>query len=305
MNLLNSYTKLNNSFKESMIYHIGGTSGFFSEYNNMILGMLYCLRHQIRFHLYSADANFGAKSGWTDYFLPFTNSYTSYLLHISNNRYNIDQNWRKWIRRTVYNHIDYFTYELFDTLRAEAGQRLHYYIPELNIDGDVRDACKKLVELTWNFNSGTKTGINKKFSLLNLPEKYIGIHIRGGDKYLESKLYSINTYIGKAAGLSDIRNAFILTDDYRIFEDLNKNYPDWTFFTLCGKDERGYYLDQLNKKNKKTIYNTYINLFASIEILAESELFIGTFSSNPGMYLGMRMSKDKCFGIDTDSWMVW
>ncbi|MDR3061429.1 MAG: hypothetical protein LBU57_04880 [Dysgonamonadaceae bacterium] len=305
MNLLNSYTKLNNSFKESMIYHIGGTSGFFSEYNNMILGMLYCLRHQIKFYLYSGDANFSVKSGWTDYFLPFTQSYTSRLLHVSNNRYNINQNWRRWIRRTFYNRIDYFTYELFDTLRIEARQELHYHIPELNIDGDVKAACKKLIELTWNFNSETKTEINKKSSLLNLPEKYIGIHIRGGDKYLEGNLYPIEAYMNKAFILSNIRKAFILTDDYRIFEDLNKNYPDWTFFTLCGKNERGYFLDQLNKNDKKTIYNTYINLFASIEILAKSELFIGTFSSNPGMYLGMRMPEGKCFGVDSDTWMVW
>ena len=65
-NLIHAYRRLNDSFSPEFVYHLGCEAGFFSEYNNMILGMLYCLRKRIRFSLYSSDANFAYLKGWTD-----------------------------------------------------------------------------------------------------------------------------------------------------------------------------------------------------------------------------------------------
>ena len=46
-------------------------------------------------------------------------------------------------------------------------------------------------------------------------------------------------------------------------------------------------------------------MFASIDILSRAEYTVGTFSTNPGMFLGMRMAKGKMIGVDYDSWMIW
>ena len=48
-----------------------------------------------------------------------------------------------------------------------------------------------------------------------------------------------------------------------------------------------------------------IKLFASMEILRKSNYFVGTYSANPGMFLGMCMEKDKTFGVDLDKWQIW
>ena len=96
-----------------------------------------------------------------------------------------------------------------------------------------------------------------------------------------------------------------LTDDYRIIEKLNRNYPDWKFLTLCDKQSKGYYHRSFSEKDKMFKRDQHINLFASIDILTRSELFVGTFNSNVGMYLGMRMKENKCFGIDFDKWLIW
>ena len=40
---LAEYQKLNNSFRNELIFHVGATSGFYSEFNNMVLAMIYCL----------------------------------------------------------------------------------------------------------------------------------------------------------------------------------------------------------------------------------------------------------------------
>jgi len=39
--------------------------------------------------------------------------------------------------------------------------------------------------------------------------------------------------------------------------------------------------------------------------LNKAQIFIGTYSSNPGMYLGMRMPKNKTVGVDFDKWLIW
>lgn len=67
--MIQKYKEVNDSFSYwKLIFHLGCDSGFYSEFNNMVLAMIYCLKSQIRFSMYSADANFGYKDGWQDYF---------------------------------------------------------------------------------------------------------------------------------------------------------------------------------------------------------------------------------------------
>lgn len=47
MNDVNNYIRLNNSFDKSVIFRLGISGGFFSEYNNMLVCMLYCMQHKI------------------------------------------------------------------------------------------------------------------------------------------------------------------------------------------------------------------------------------------------------------------
>ena len=51
--------------------------------------------------------------------------------------------------------------------------------------------------------------------------------------------------------------------------------------------------------------NDMLTLFSDIEVLANSELFIGTLSSNIGMYMYWRMPEGKCFGVDYNDWKIW
>ena len=71
VDLLNKYKELNESYKPILVYHVGIDAGFFSEFNDLIFMILYCLEHKIQFKLYSDDANFGIEKGWQDYFEPF------------------------------------------------------------------------------------------------------------------------------------------------------------------------------------------------------------------------------------------
>jgi hypothetical protein len=96
-----------------------------------------------------------------------------------------------------------------------------------------------------------------------------------------------------------------LTDDYRIIQETQAKYPDWKIYTLCTEDERGYHHQEFMKEPVPIIRKKLIRLFASIEILRNSQLFIGTFSSNPGMFLGMLMEPDTCIDVEGRDWLIW
>jgi hypothetical protein len=305
--LLEKYIKLNNSFqKKKLVYRIGVAAGFFSEYNNMILAMLYCLENKIRFVLYSRDAIFRYDRGWTDYFLPFCREdWFPYQRH--NSRVALPS--KKYDPRVILHHClrpnTFLTFELWNHFRDRSREERHFYIPELGIDGDLQEACGVLINLTWRYNEATQAVIDCMTVDLHLPDHYIGLHIRRGDKSTEARLFNIQEYVEKAKSLSNLRSLFVLTDDYQIMEELQIACEEFDIYTLCSKDERGYFHQEYQKQGKEIIKSSHERLFASVDLLSKAQLSIGTYSSNPGMFLGMRMPKGKSMGIDLDKWQIW
>lgn len=317
---------------KKLIYNFGSRYGFFSEYNNMILCYLYCLCNDIEFILFDGNSRFSEKHDFQYYFEPFCKTDE----HSFNLKYNKrdyfgnmgfttiikdlfhtnDSNGEKAINRLqsrlfgdIYKFIfgfDFYTYEIFAKARNRELEKQHFEYEPLEINGDLQSACKKIIEKTWIYKPDIDYRVHQYIDSINLNEEYLGIHIRGGDKVIEYDLQDVDTYITKLEKLSNIRTAFVLTDDYRLFETLEKNYQSWKFKTLCNKSEHGYFHNEfISKSDYKTIQEQHIKLFASMDILAKSHIFVGTFSSNPGMYLGMRMDKNKTFGVDFDKWRIW
>ena len=306
--LLHNYTNLNNSFKKKLVFNIGTEAGFFSEYNYMILAMLYCLDNKIKFTLFSKNANFRYKNGWTDYFLPFCEENRDNF-HIKHNfrwtRYIYRRERPPYILYKWLRNVDYFTFDIWEQIRDRHLENKQYTIPELGINGDIQDACRVLIDLTWKYNSYTQERVDKLVSSVSLPQDYIGLQIRSGDKFVEAELLGVSAYIDKLQSISDLQDVFILTDDYRIIETLQNNYPFLRIKTLCEEHERGYFHQKFEKEDRNIIKNAHERLFASMDILSRSQKFIGTFSANPGMYLGMRMPKGSALSIDIDKWQIW
>ncbi len=308
--LLNRYVNLNKSFRKKLVFRIGMEAGFFSEYNNMILAMLYCLENKIQFVLYSVNANFAYQDGWNDYFLPFCDEVKHDFHRQYNHRYpgapfTHTDRLKICIWKKIYG-VHFLTHELWHQIRdKEYFEKRTFFFPELDIDGDVHHACEILTKMTWRYNDHTQKTIDRLTEPLALPAEYIGLHIRQGDKCTEQELITPDVYLRKAESLSDLKNAFILTDDYAVIEHLEKEYPTWNIYTLCDTEERGYVHADFEKQSKGERCNAMIRLFASVKVLSHSALFVGTFSSNPGMFIGMRMPVDRCYGLDSDRWQIW
>ena len=317
--------------REVCVYRIGSQSGFYSEFNLMILTMLYCLEEGIEFKLYSDGANFAPERGWRQFFLPFCeevhdsfhvkfNGRTKYIFPSRGRKYyyrntafilkyldllmrSIEDRYKKKYR------VNYLTNDVLEKLKlryaGSATDGMYFNFPKEKVFGDFQTVTRALIEKAYRFNDETQQAIDRWVDKISLPEKYVGFQIRGGDKYVETSLHSVDKYIKKAESLTNIRNAFISTDDYRLFTLATERYPDWKFLTLCDEQDVGYNHKEFMMKSFDERLENYYNLFACIEILRKSDLFVGTYSSNLGVFLGMCMEPDKCFAVDFDSFHFW
>lgn len=315
---ITAYTALNNSFKKKLVFRIGADSGFFSNYNNLVLALLYCLKHRIKFVLYSDHSPFAMRDGWNDFFVPFP--------AVNTDRINKDYNLRTYIIElskeaklqkaikyqyitTVYKAltgITYLTQDLWPHHRDAAFAEEVFNIPELGwYSTPLLEATQAVIKAFWHYNAASAPLIAAFTASVELPQEYISLHVRAGDKFTETQAYDFSEYMIPAARFSRNRHAFVLTDDYTVMEQLWAQYPEWQFYTLCEPDERGYFHRDFVQQSPELKYRQHLKLFANMDICAGSTKFIGTYSSNPGMYMGMRIGQEKCFCLDFDKWLIW
>ena len=313
-----NYYNLNSSFKKKLVFRLGVDSGFFSEYNNMILAMLYCLKHGISFSLYSDYSNISISDSWDDFFIPFNNKNR----HIINKNYNlrpyiIKQSKEASLQKLVkYKYItmaykilygvSYLTQDLWAYHRSSAFANEIFHLPKLGLyDAPLLEATQAVIRTFWHYNATSAPIVARFIDSVGLPDEYISLHVRAGDKFTETKMYDFSTYMLPAQQLSSNKRAFIFTDDYTVIEQLRDQYADWHFYTLCDPSERGYFHRDFVHLDKKIKYIQHLKLFANMDICAEASKFIGTYSSNPGMYMGMRIGPERCHCIDFDKWVLW
>jgi hypothetical protein len=254
--------------------------------------------------LYSKDATFTFGNGWTEYFEPFCpefkNDYIGKLIsrdYINNHHdKHICYLYKIFTKNDILNDIYWYC-------RSGWFEHSHFCIPELGIDGDIRQAMKVIIPIVYRFNDKYAAIMDKFIDDLNLPDEYICLHVRAGDKVTERKLITPQDYLEKAKQHSDCHNIFVATDDYRIFEQLRDNNPEYTFYTSTSPEEKGYDQDKFIQSSKEYIQHNLIEMFASIRVFLQSGLFVGTFSSNPGMFVGMQLD-ERMIGMDFDRWLI-
>lgn len=305
--LLSNYQKLNKTYKKKYVFHLGADAGFYSEVSNMIFAILYCLKYKYQFILYSKDANFRYKDGWNDYFLPFCEETSFFLHHYYNNRYHKPKKIKKrhypaWIVYRFFNKKTLWTYDLWNKYFNKEFDSERFDIPELNIHGDLRYASSVIAKMIYRYNNETLKKIKSYINDIGLISDYISMQVRRGDKITECLPTPIEDYFYVANKYAVIKNLFILTDDYQIIEEVKEKYPHWNIKTLTMPDEKGYDHQSFILISKEKKKEKLIKLFSSLEIIKNSKLFIGTYTTNVGLFLGMIMPYDNIISIQKQNW---
>lgn len=295
--LLTEYNRLNNSFNKKAVFFVGHSAGLFSELNNMILAIHYCLDNNIKFELYSKTANFRDKNGWTDYFEPFVNEFRKKIPNCINKRTRSQFENKlthkfKLIFFKLVNNVDFLTFEFFDKFYSDAWLKI---CNKSSFTINEKERLQKTIKMIWKFNVETQATVNEKISAIKLPSgEYASIHIRGGDKILEcSTLYESDDLMNELIKKTNCKNVYVFCDDYSSFEYLKENYKDYHFYTLCGKEEKGYNNSEFHTMDKSVRKNMMTNLFAHIEICINSAFFIGTEQANTDYFISWVMPNHK------------
>ena len=304
MNNFEIYKQLNESYKRKLIHHFGTGNGFYSELNSLLFSTLFCLQNKLRLELFSKDAAFAFGNGWTEYFKPFCpefkNDYIGKRIsrdYINNHRdKHICYLYKIFTRNDILNDIYWYC-------RSGWFEHSHFHIPELGIDGDIHQAMKVIIPIVYRFNDKYTATIAKFIKDLNLPDEYISLHVRAGDKVTERKLITPQDYLEKAKLHSNCHNFFVATDDYRIFEQLRDNNPEYTFYTSTSPEDKGNNTELFFESSQENIRRNLVEMFSSVEIFLKSQIFIGTYSSNPGLFVGM-INEKKMIGMDFDKWFI-
>lgn len=303
---LEEYNRLNNSFIRKLVFRLGYDGGFFSEYNNMVFAILFCLNKRIKFTLSSINNNF-SEVGWVEYFEEFCPEDFD-KFHI---KHNTRQYSRPSIRQQIkrYLHIlstkTYLTQDLWLKFHNTKFEKKTFKIDQLAINSDFFGACKYIIKLTWRYNTETLEKINRIIYKINLPKKYLAVHIRKGDKFKESGIIPSETYINKLKKSSTIKDYFVLTDDYEVITELNLLFPELTFYHLTDSEGKGYDHNLFSHLNSSTKKDALLKLFASIEIMSAAQFSMCTFSSNVGLFLGMRNGISNTFDVEGNELHIW
>lgn len=274
----------------------------------MVLAIHYCLANHIQFVLESENANFSSGKGWTEFFQPFCKEKRNKLLRKYNQRIKPAYSSRvDWLIYNIYKRIhprQLYMYSLFDKIRGVDSKQI-FDIPEVNLNGCLLENCSEIHKMIWRYNRPTEITINDIVKGCNLPSTYVGMHVRQGDKWAESKIYDPDKYIQCVKAHSTERNLFVLTDDYRVIDKLRTQYPEYVIYTLCRKFENGYDFQKLKRMSIEDQTNSFLRLWASMDILEHSCLFVGTYSANPGMNMGFRISASHIKCLDFIEWQLW
>ncbi len=294
------YQRINGSFQKRMIFHVGFGAGLFSELDSLMEHMLFCFINHIRFEIYADDANFSKPGGkgWEELFEPFCPINHDKLNHVANYRPTDYQSYmrkhRLWIKGELLPRIlkrrtgaDYLTQDIWCMCINKEFKNAHLTVPLFGIDGPGALEFTKLSEIALCPKPDVRAEMDALIAGLKLPEHYISMQVRGGDKLLEyDELIGLDRFISCVEHMDpDHRNIFLFTDDYTNVEQLREKRPDWNVYTLTRKEERGYYNSEFNKADWEYRRSNIVKLLAIMEVCVGSDLHIGSKQSCVDSYL--------------------
>lgn len=288
--LKRDYNEVNNSFQKTAIYRVGESQGFHSEVDSMMQVMLYCYYFKIKFVLYGDGANFANGHGWNEFFESFCEeNHSKRNMHV-NRRHKI--NWKHPLWRLnafifkKLNKAEYLTQDIFFPCindHHKIKEKIQWDLFNINSMSD----WAHLAKLVLRYNKHTKKEIETIIESLKLPDEYVSVQIRGGDKSIEFKnLMSCQDVIdGVAEKGIQVENLFIFTDDYRFVEEMKDLKPEWNIYTLTKENEQGYINTEFQKMEWKEKRIRTIKMFAMIEICLLSTIHLGCGQSCTNSYI--------------------
>ena len=292
--------------------------GLYSELVNLALAKVYADKYNYRLLVNSRNWNSKIDNGLSDWFIPYfeeTHSILTYQEKIYNNEkpwigkiyYNPSAFWGYW-RERLYNKIFKF-FNPTALLSKESFQRMHSgdFLSQYS-EGELLNAVSNSFKKFYKYNALTQNSISEKKQYINIPDNYISVHIRRGDKIVTGEMEDIdlNIYADTIRKYSYIsNNIYIATDDVTVISYISKKLSDIDIKIYYNKENKlkGFDEKTYNLKSDSVRRDEVLNMLFDMDMMINSSFFIGTFSSNVGCVVAMYLGLDKCHSIDV-SWKI-
>lgn len=300
--------------KNKIIYSLS-TRGLYSELFNLCLAIVYAQQKDLLLELNTYLWNSRIKSGWLDYF--------EQTLKISNNPFSAQDkvytNEKPWIGKIYYNPKEFFTFYYRNFLNHIYKIFHPHHLLTKDIFEDMRSKSfindtlgknafylmkSSFIEL-YKLNFETSNLIKLKIKDLNIPDDYIGVHIRRGDKITSKEMNYIHNqkYIKAIVDHKALsNNVYIATDDTNIINDLKTELESkgFTVYYNLQNDSKGFDENAFNQADKQYRHKETINVLLDMELLTHSKFFIGTYTSNLSRVVPFFLRQEQCISLDND-----
>lgn len=271
--------------KQLYIYRIT-SRGLFSEINNLIIAMYFCERED-----YDLKVELDERDG-LDGKLYFQYGFEKYFNLESN--YDKDNNYTKKII------CGGFGKDKNDPTRLNFLNILRTHI-------DFQTAVRIRKKLT--FTPYILNKIKAQISNLKLPDNYVFMHIRRGDKLKhESKLIDFDKFISKHIEVNkSIKNIFIASDDYNSVLEAKKylqnNKLNYNIHNTINNNSNGHNTHYRVIYKKYFTEKEFVNFMVEIEIARLSKHVYCTYTSNVGRYIALlREDLEHITSMDKENW---
>lgn len=300
--------------KNKIIYSLS-TRGLYSELFNLCLAMVYAKEKHLELQLNTWLWNGRIKKGWHDYFRP-TLPCTNNPLSAQDKVYTKE---RPWIGKIYYKPKEFFCYyyrlilntfyhilhpchlltkDIFEDMRSE--EFIHNTLGK-GAFNSMASTFKQIYIL----NDNSQKCINQRMEELDLPDCYIGVHIRRGDKITSREMEEIHIakYVNDILEHKTIsNNIYIATDDISVIGELSQQLlpHDINIFYNNLNQSQGFNEAAFNCFSRQARYEEMLNVLLDMEVLIHSEYFIGTYTSNLSRVVPFYLGLDKCTSLDND-----
>ena len=284
--LLDCYRQKNSQYEKYLVCHMGSL-GFYAEITSIARAMIYAHQKKLRFVLHSKNFAYQYKNGWADYFEPIGEEYSPEMEPHVCEHYTFAKK-----------GDPFFSPKTRDTIRA-------FRVDTITV-GDVtihnmQEILTAFVKMLLRFNKKVKEDISLILNSLQLPEKYVTVHIRRGDKVGDEDIfYPTALYLQHLHTLDADTAVFVMSDDARTVQEVKdcllyrglKN----AVYSLCEAKHRGFDIWKLRAKayffgsaqttvNNDQEYAQYVyaetlRLLTETLIASHSHQFISTAHSN-------------------------
>ena len=279
---LRYYRAVNEAHSDCVAY-VFGDRGFFAELPPAARAMIYAWTQGKQLVLDSGDFAYRCRDGWADYFEPFCADASQVAPERIRERFCFTRTGDR---------------SQFEKLRAFDPRHIRF--GTLEIEG-MQPLLRHFMRLIFRLGYDSQRQVRQLRESLQLPESYVAVHIRRGDKVGDEDIhYPVDLYFEHLGPLHD-ETVFVMSDDYRavveVREYLQAQKRTNRVATLCRQEHTGFDVWKLRAGESfaggarafegEDVYRRYVweetaRLLAETVIAAGAKRFASTFRSNVG-----------------------